>query len=88
MREHFISTDDVVYFGVETSRTWRVWEIKGVNRVAVSSILFVERASKTKKAKYLYLSRGTELEAQAVDDMVEWAQKADLGKGRPVCIQA
>ena len=41
------------------------------------------RTSKTKKAKYLYLSRGTELEAQAVNDVVEWAQKAGLTKGDP-----
>lgn len=81
--EHYIATDDVVYFGEGARQSWRAWEMDDVSRENVHSILFVVRSSKTKKAKYLYLTRGTEMEAQTLEDMVEWAKKAKVEQGDP-----
>ena len=81
--EHYIATDDVIYNGVDEQRSWRAWELEGVEKTAVGSVMFVVRTSKTKRPKTLYLGRGTSTEAQAVDDLVEWARKAALMPGDP-----
>jgi len=81
--EHYIMTDDVIYNGTDDRRSWRAWELEGVDKTVVGSITFVVRTSKSKKPKTLYLGRGTGTESQAVDDLVDWAQKAALTPGDP-----
>jgi hypothetical protein len=54
-----------------------------VDKTVAGSVTFVARTSKNKKPKTLYLGRGTRTESQAVDDLVDWAQRAALASGDP-----
>ena len=47
------------------------------------SVLFVIRSSKTGTGRYLYLTRKSVAESEAVDDVIEWAAASGSHRGDP-----
>jgi len=80
--EHAIRAEDVLF--LRNGTPWRSWEMGTVmDSSKVTNILFVVRSTKTGAGRYLYLSRKSPFESQAVDDVVEWAKVSEVARGDP-----
>ena len=80
---HAIRTEDVLFLR-EHKEPWRSWELKDLkDGREVISVLFVIRSSKTGAGRYLYLTRKSVAESEAVDDVIEWAAASGSHRGDP-----
>jgi hypothetical protein len=80
--EHAIRAEDILF--LRDGAPWRAWEMRTVtDSRKVTNILFVVRSSKTGTGRYLYLSRKSPAESQAVDDVIEWAKLSEVRRGDP-----